>query len=216
LEQHSSWDVTETFPFGDRASPFVLGDGLAQDFLLIAVIELNIVEFCGVRLAMLTNFHQLFMTVWHLVNGHVGVCFHAPIGFLSGFTHLGESLLALSGSFVLFLLSKVFIDLLLALFLDELDFESIEESLLVSSHLLDLSKGSRVSNGRRIGIGELEVDANHVKLGALLLDELEEVLLLGLLEGLSVLQDNQLELNDGLELGHVGSTNIKIGLIHEL
>ena len=189
---------------------------MTQDCFLVGVVELDIGELAGVCLAILTNLLQFNVTVWHLINRHVWVSHKTFHGGLSGNAHLGESLLALSSCCVLLLLGKVFIDLLLAFFFDELEFEGVEKSLLVGSHLLDFGESCCVSDGSRVGVGEFEVDTDHVKFGTLLLDELEEVLLLGLLEGLSVLQDDQLELNDGLELGHVGSTNIKIGLIHEL
>ena len=152
LEQDSSWDFAETLPFMDQATTFVISDVLTKDFSLICMIELNIVELAGVGLAVFTNLLKFDVAVWHLINGHVGVSHKTFHSELSGGTHLGESLLALSGCFVLSLLGKVFIDLLLALFIDELHFEGVEKSLLVSSHFLDLSESSCVSHGSRVSI----------------------------------------------------------------
>lgn len=103
------------------------------------MVELSISKLTSICLAFISDFFQLFLAIGHIVNRHVWISIHTSHHRLSLRTHLGQSSHTLLMLFLFFLLSQIFSDLLLAFFINEFNFEGIEKSLLVGSHLSDLS-----------------------------------------------------------------------------
>lgn len=180
------------------------------------MVEFDISVLLGVLCAVSSDLIQLHLAIGHLIHRHVGVSEHGFHLLAALVAHHSHRFHTFHGFSLFFSFSKVFHLLLLTLSLNEFLLEGVEQSLSVWGHFLDFTENGGVASSSCAYIGQLKVDTNEVKCRSRLLNELKEVLALGLLKGLGVLEDNKLELDDSLEFGKVCSTHIKIRLVHEL
>mmetsp|Transcript_46363 Transcript_46363/g.61388 ORF Transcript_46363/g.61388 Transcript_46363/m.61388 type:complete len:255 (-) Transcript_46363:1421-2185(-) len=208
-KQHCAWHFTGALPASDLAHALLLEHELSKDLLFLLVREL-VVGKLGAILGHSSDLGQLLGAIGHLFNRHVGVVSHHLESSLLGLAHLGEVGFTLSCLFGGSLLGHLLIDSLLALIIEEASLEGIKQSELIGGQLPNGGLRLSVAHLRRLRVGNLEVDTDEVKLGTVLLDELEEILAFLILQLSCVLQNDQLELNDCLELGQVGTAHVLI------
>ena len=216
FEEDSTWNIRCTPPLGNQSRLFLVKDGLSKNFDFLVFVKLGIGVFFVVVAAPLTNLGKLLIAVWHLFNWHVRIVKHTLHGSLTLSAHLSKGVLSFLRLALFLLFSHLFHESLLALFFNEFDLEGVEQGLLIWTELFDFGLGSSVSNCLSLRVRDLKIDSNKEKLCTLLSDEFKEVLALALLQLLCVLQDDELELDDGLKFSHISLPDIKIGLVKEL
>lgn len=179
------------------------------------MVELDISELFSRAGCLFTDFRELDGAIRHLINGHVRVVLEALESLEFSLAHHCLIFFPLSRSIFFLGGSDFFIHRFLTLLVDKLEFQGVEQSLLVRGQLSDLGKARCVANLLRLRCDNFKVDSNEVERVTLLLNELEEVLLFLFVQFLGVLEHDELELDNGFELGEVGTTHILIRLVHE-